>query len=365
MLKKQPTMRRHRLTAALLLTTAILLPLQASADDPQSLFPRLSPPASIQPTPPLTSQDPAAVPALRLIMGAGAKPIFLETRDGLTVWSVTTANGPRIVYTTPSGKHFIDGTLYTDDGRNVTEALLIAAQVIGSLITAPPPIQSAPLQPVAGPKTQLSALAPPASAPAATPVSAHPQPPPAPSPASPSTVYAGLDACGQPPALAAPTRDTASLLADAEAAAAIDFGPEAGPVITVFVDARCPYSLAQFDLLDREAIQPGKAHVRLILVDVNGPASARDGLTILSDADPAAAWRRQMAVGARIAPDQPERRAAKGIAAFATNRQIWSDWSLSTVPYTVVKDRTATPRVYEGLVKDVKALLVDITPTAP
>jgi hypothetical protein len=195
-------------------------------------------------------------------------------------------------------------------------------------------------------------------------------------------VFANTAGCAQPTLAAAPVRQQlasasatpTTLLTDAETAATIDFGPPDAPAMFVFVDPRCPYSLAHWHLLDTGPLTAGAVRVRLILVSVLGNPSTTDAITILSSPDPAAAWRQHVAAaasqsaagqaaGAPPTSPPPQTRTTAGARALHINDGLAADWGITTVPYTAYQSRDGSPHIAAGLVQSVDELIGDLPPS--
>ena len=110
-----------------------------------------------------------------------------------------------------------------------------------------------------------------------------------------------------------------------------------GPVIHVFADPACPYSVEHVRVLSSDA-RAGRLRAHVIPVGLLGERSARRAVEIVGAADPRRAWES----GSGGAVDR-----VKGAARVAANMRAHSGWRVRGVPFSVWEGRAGV-RVFYG-----------------
>ena len=110
-----------------------------------------------------------------------------------------------------------------------------------------------------------------------------------------------------------------------------------GPVIHVFADPACPYSVEHVRALASDA-RAGRLRAHVIPVGLLGERSARRAVEIAGAADPRRAWE----TGSGGAVDR-----VAGAAKVAANMRMHSGWRVPGVPFSVWEGRAGV-RVYYG-----------------
>ena len=160
-----------------------------------------------------------------------------------------------------------------------------------------------------------------------------------------------LDALGAPagaspgPAPETPVQRMGRLLQATKEAPGFWLG-DRGPVIHVFADATCPYSVRHVQALDVEA-RAGRLRAHVIPVGLLGDRAAKRAVEIAGAERPGAAWR-----GAASGAVDRDR----GADRVAGNHRLHGGWGVSGVPFSVwegpqgarVKYGAGEPAVYAG-----------------
>ena len=300
--------------------------------------------------------DPSRNSVLARVQASGAKLFYMGKQGGLDGWLIVKDGEIQAIYA-GSDPHFaLVGSIFGADGENLT-AVQVGQTISGNMDGLGPMIQPAGTQPV-DVADSVATPSPVSLGLSGVPTVSLPPIPQMNIPQVPQVAWNTPVANATSPSVFSPNAvPTGERLAhDLGALRQLAIGQDNAKDLTVIVDTSNSSAATVWGLF-KEAVEQGKAKLRIIPVASLDSEAERVAANLVVQRDVRQVWTRFVA-GDRsglVGDADPS-----ALIAVRSAKSTVDSWNIRTTPYLVYRGHDGKIKVVSGEVKDVKAVLADL-----
>lgn len=253
--------------------------------------------------------------ALQGLVERGAQIRYLGKEHGLDGWIAIYKGQEQYYYVTNDKKAFVTGLMFGADGRPITIEQVKDLQAQGG--------------PILDMLTEDSAAA--------------------------ETAVPDEKSLTETAKMASPSE---RMMADIENSNWIKLGSDSAPVMYSFVDPQCPHCHDMMKDLRKDYIDKGLVQVRIIPVGFQKGSLAQASF-LLAAPNAAEVWYKHLDGDKNALPAKDD----ISTQAIQKNMALMQAWKFNVTPLNVYRDKTGAVKIVQGRIKDIPAVLSDLTPT--